>query len=40
MIRKLDVQLAAKEYEKLADLLFDIEMDDELAAQIDIEWYK
>lgn len=39
IIGKLNELLRAKKYQELADMIFDIEMEDELSAQIDIEWY-
>ena len=39
IIGKLDELLRVKNYPDLADMIFDIEMEDELSAQIDIEWY-
>lgn len=38
-IDRLNEHLSAKEFEKLGELIFDVEMDDELCEQVDIEWY-
>ena len=38
-IAKLNELLEAGNGEELGDLIFDVECDDELAAQIDIQWY-